>query len=188
MAANMRHQCKKYAEVFNVLPRQRSLFSFFCVDIAAISKGEHDSPSDEMLHVLLEKTKSKSVHLHCPTTEKRPLWPSGGISNGHSPFPSELQLSCLLTNNQILKMGGRSLLWWGIELLESRRCRRSERRRCGNHTAEVSGWLGAAATRWTDGSAGSAQPGRRRDALHGGEKQRQITAHKDVLDAVVVVK
>lgn len=55
MAANVRHQCKKYAEVFNVLPRQRSLFSFFCLEIAAISKIEHDSPSDEMLHVLLEK-------------------------------------------------------------------------------------------------------------------------------------
>lgn len=52
MAANVRHQCKKYAEVFNVLPR---LFSFFCLEIAAISKIEHDSPSDEMLHVLLEK-------------------------------------------------------------------------------------------------------------------------------------
>lgn len=52
--------------------------------------------------------KSKSVHLHCPTTEKLPLpWPSGGISNGHSPVPSELQLSCLLTNNQILKMEGK---------------------------------------------------------------------------------
>lgn len=105
MAANVHHQCKKYAEVFNVLPRQRSLFSILCVDIAVISKGEHDSPSDEMLHVLLEKWRVKVSIFTVQQQKNSPHGPVVGYPMDTVQFLQNFS-SAVLTNNQILKMEG----------------------------------------------------------------------------------
>lgn len=101
--------------------------------------------------------------------------PDVGTSGGRSGVVSERQLSCLSTKNLMLKMGG----WGGVPavvvvVVVVDRPFPSKRHHEG-HTAEVSGWWGAAARRWTGGSHGSAQPGRRRGVLGGEETQSQTT-------------
>lgn len=144
----------------------------FCCDIAAIWKGEHDSPSDEMLHVLSERWRAK-VAIFAGQQQKTSL---------HGPVVGYPMCTFqLLQNFSSAVFQQRTCYWkqekvsWEIELPESRRSQCSERWHHKNHTAEVSGWWGAAATRWADGSTGSVQPGRRRDVLHAEEKWHQTT-------------
>lgn len=191
MAANVCHQCKKYAEVFNVLPLRRTL-SFLLLWYCGKIKSCAWFPLWWNASRAIGKMKSKSCHLCCPATENLFPWSSGGISNAHLPTPSELQLGCLSTKTLLLITGKSVVGDWtpGVQgqsmfrAVTPQKTYSGGQRLMGSCGNEMGGWVNwLCAARTEKGCAA-----RRREVTSNYCQKFTADVQKDLLHAGVVLK